>query len=442
MIIGVHHQGKHNSRIKHTLDFIQKHPLNPGLKFKYLENGDLNISYGEGHVLDAYDFYMPKSNLFFQKEKVDSYAFIANSYAHGNKVVYSVEQEKKSSVPLLVGKNFQFDIFETIFFLVSRYEEVFCDRSELNEWDTMVEKKQFLIRNALEKTPIIDHLLVSFFELISHLPIRKVNSFTISHDIDHIHKYGSSLSILKKIPGHLYRRKSTKNLNLLIKEYNDAVKDPNKDPYNNFEWLLTTKSGMDKEIYFLVGGNHEVDTPIPLDNNTFLNAVKLASNRKYRIGIHPSYESWHDKKMIIDQRARLESITKSKINISRQHYLHFDLSLTPKLLIESGLKEDSSIGYNRHIGFRAGTGFPFLLYNFEEERSFEVKEKPLAFMDSSCWHESGKDKEKFEKLFNDFFALNQFNTHICTNFHNSFFNEALFNGIDFKDMYLKLVDSI
>ena len=112
------------------------------------------------------------------------------------------------------------------------------------------------------------------------------------------------------------------------------------------------------------------------------------------------------------------------------------------MLIESGIKEDSSIGFNRHIGFRAGTGFPFLLYDFTTEKSTELLEKPLAFMDSSCWHESKKNKEKFESLFTEFFQNNGFNTHIVTNFHNSFFNEALYNGIDFKSMYLNFVDSL
>ena len=88
----------------------------------------------------------------------------------------------------------------------------------------------------------------------------------------------------------------------------------------------------------------------------------------------------------------------------------------------------------------AGLGFPYALYDFNSEGKSKLIEDPLSFMDSSCLHESKLDGEIFKQKVKDFFQLNKYNTHITCNFHNSFFDEAYFRGIDMKQIYLDLID--
>ena len=58
------------------------------------------------------------------------------------------------------------------------------------------------------------------------------------------------------------------------------------------------------------------------------------------------------------ERAALERATGLEIGTTRQHLLHWDVRRTPRLQEAAGLRVDSSLGFNRGVGFRAGTSLP------------------------------------------------------------------------------------
>ena len=341
-------------RIQYTIDFINNHPLNPGIECS-LNNRDAQIQISCTPSSKA-DYYMKKDGSFLTHHIVDQNPH-NNLYTYNNAKLSAVESTiNKNEFPFFSNSTFNFDIINTIFFHISRYEEYVVVDGHRNEWDTMIEKNQFLIKHKLEKSPVVDQILHAFFEILSGKKIQIDSTLTVTHDIDHIQKFNSRLSIVKKVIGFILRRGTFRRISKLIEDYNAFYKCQSNDPYNNFDWLLTSKKGIQKKIYFLVGGKHEVDSPFSLEHPTFLNAIQLAKEKGYSVGIHPSYNSWVNESIVKDEKGKLEELIKEQINISRQHYLHFDLTITPNILIQNGIREDSTLGYNRFIGFRCGTG--------------------------------------------------------------------------------------
>ena len=174
MTIGLKHTGDNNNRIKYTIDFINEHPLNPGLHFLYQQDGEKNIYYGED---DSQDYLIPRNCSFLNSDLVRFESYTANNYRYRDQLFYSVERESKKEQPFIKDNHFQFDILGMIFFHISRYEEYHCPASMHNEWDTMFEHEQFLVSNQIEKQAVVDQVLSCFYSIFTAKEIlRKTDS--------------------------------------------------------------------------------------------------------------------------------------------------------------------------------------------------------------------------------------------------------------------------
>jgi len=154
-----------SNRLLYTCDFINHHPLN-NRAFEILintnEEVDLSINYQEEESQGA-DFSLVPQNLLFQNK--ESNELFANAYTCGDQEIYSVETKKKNKSSFLDGTKISFDIFETIFFHISRIEEIKVDRRWLNEREQIKEDHLFLIKSKLNKTPVVDLLIAALVTL-------------------------------------------------------------------------------------------------------------------------------------------------------------------------------------------------------------------------------------------------------------------------------------
>ncbi len=101
------------------------------------------------------------------------------------------------------------------------------------------------------------------------------------------------------------------------------------------------------------------------------------------IGIHPSYESSANERLIGSEKLQLEKVSSRKIFTSRQHFLRWQMPDTLRALQEAGITEDHSLGFSDRPGFRAGTCTPFRWYDLEQERISGLMLHPFAAMDSA-----------------------------------------------------------
>ena len=105
--------------------------------------------------------------------------------------------------------------------------------------------------------------------------------------------------------------------------------------------------------------------------------------RGWDIGLHGSYLSPGSYDMLAEQKEDVEQAIGESVITSRQHNLHFDSAKTPALLERAGLKLDSTLGSNRDIGFRAGTSYPFRMWDAAARDWLRLVEIPLVLHDGA-----------------------------------------------------------
>src|SRR5262249_33954756 len=97
----------------------------------------------------------------------------------------------------------------------------------------------------------------------------------------------------------------------------------------------------------------------------------------WEVGLHGSFLTYNSADMMREQKEDVEQFLQRPILSARQHNLHFDAKKTPSVLEEAGILVDSTLGFNRDVGFRTGTSYPFHLWDAERERWLNLLEIPL-----------------------------------------------------------------
>ncbi len=105
----------------------------------------------------------------------------------------------------------------------------------------------------------------------------------------------------------------------------------------------------------------------------------------WEVGLHGSYHSAVQPGMLGMQKRRVEAAVGRPVLSTRQHWLRYDVRTTPKLQAEAGLLADSTQGFNRNVGFRAGTSFPYMTWDFAGDAALPVLEVPQHVMDGALF---------------------------------------------------------
>ena len=417
-------------KCSYVLDFISRHPLTgKNISFEFVNNKeDAALIYAAknyGYSMPT-SLFVPMANCIFN-DLIPPEQIYLNAYFFEENILYAVEDNEKQKDYLLTSDSFHFDWFETIFFHLSRYEEVIYPVEKRNEWDMMPEDEQILVKYKLNYIPVLDHLVLALLKVMNLECFEFKSNFLLSHDIDQLESNTTFFQGLKQLSAFVFYRRSFWNIFKLI----NKVFFDYKHRYQDYSFLNKSSFNAQKWIYLHVGGNHAFDPKASKTRNKELHKLcKLAIANNYKIGLHPSYEAAINGELFALEKSKLEAICGLKINSSRQHYLHFDAIKTVAILSENHIQEDSSMAYNLHIGFRAGTGCSFYLYDWTAGKASNVMERPLVWMDSAQRYEVKKDSTKYMDSAYDFFESISTNTEICLNIHNTTWVDYPLFGID------------
>jgi hypothetical protein len=108
----------------------------------------------------------------------------------------------------------------------------------------------------------------------------------------------------------------------------------------------------------------------------------------FDVGLHGSSASATDASLLSAQRAVLEDAVGGPVRTTRQHWLHWDARLTAPAQAAAGFSADSTLGFNRNVGFRAGTSFPFFLSASDPFRALDLLEIPLVAQESALFSDN------------------------------------------------------
>ena len=251
--------------------------------------------------------------------------------------------------------------------------------------------------------PFADQLVIKHLNYTPKTiwPQNKKFAVCITHDVDAI----SSNQNHKTAIRWALRKKNNISKSVFLKTYLKAkynsFKPLQKDVFwNNEKWLNFEKeNNVRSTIFFMVRPKGKNLTKYDHDyllsdsfiyENKFITVAdycKRLSNEGFEIGIHGTFNTYNNAKLLTVQKETLEHAIGKKVVSTRQHYLHYDINETPTTHKESNLKIDTTLGYNKDVGFRAGTCFPYPIINTKGKLTGTL-EVPQILMDGAILGES------------------------------------------------------
>jgi len=425
------------SRFHYVVKFIDGHPLRPADLLLVVDNGasDVDLFYGSKNK-DT--FTVPADACFLEEHKRQDHFYPTPFLDVENNTFISVSNQKIKAGPFFQNKSFGFDIFNTLFFHISRYEEVFSNAKNLGQAGWLEEDQHFLIKNDLYENPVVDQLLLAFFEKITSQKIYQKSTYAISHDVDILTRFTPPYKFFRSLAATVIHRRGWPQFKDSIFYYKKMIQQKSEDPYDYFATLLRREDHWKtKQIFMMTGGNTKYDNKYLIDDPAAEEIIKMAKNRGYAVGLHPSYNAGFEADRFSAEQKKLANVSNQAVINNRQHWLRWSWRKTPYLFEKNGILTDSTMGYNRYLGFRCGTGFPYQLYDFKNKKAFLWTEHPMAFMESSAIHQAQHTGENLTVLMRSFLLKNKTNTHLMLNFHNSNFDPLLDTGRQLRHFYEK-----
>jgi peptidoglycan/xylan/chitin deacetylase (PgdA/CDA1 family) len=243
----------------------------------------------------------------------------------------------------------------------------------------------------------------------------------LTHDVDRVDKSWWHCAYYFANTGNTYHLKS-----LFTKG--------NERPYWNFERIMSLeeKHGVRSTFFFLnetkkleilkydtfklALGNYNLNNPRIVD------IIKKLDEGGWEIGVHGSYDSYKNKKLLSREKKELEKILKEPVVGIRQHYLRLEIPVTWKIQQEIGFKYDASFGFRDRVEFRDGKLLPF------KPIGEDFLAIPLAIMDGPLFNSSIDTADawhKCEKMIN---YAEETGAILTVLWHNNRFNDDEYPG--------------
>ena len=275
-----------------------------------------------------------------------------------------------------------FDIFSASFYLLSRYEEYLPHVKDIHDRFPPLESLAY--KNNFLQLPVVDiwanKLLIKLKERFPDLKSRD-NKYTYNSiiDVTTSHCYAHR-GIVRSFAGFILDITSLKFKRVLQRI---AVWfDPEKDPYNNFSWLIDChkKYNITSLFFFQFADYSTFDKNVSTNNNRFQFLIKSISDYSI-VSLCASYSSFHNTDLLKKEKKSLSNVINRPINYSRLRYNRVDIPLTYRNLVEAEFTDDYTMGYTHEMGFRASTSFPFYFYDINLEVQQPIKIHPFAVHD-------------------------------------------------------------
>lgn len=317
------------------------------------------------------------------------------------------------------------DIFASSFFMLTRWEEyVIAVRDSHGRFpaeESLAFKEGFLSR------PVVNEYTEFLWNILLYLGCRqerKEHVFRLfpTHDVNILHRWPNSYSLIRAVGREVVKRKKTKAALRHIKNYLSVRRGREKDPMDTFDYFMdcAERSAAKAYFFFISGGNTSHEKNYNIQSTRMGRILHNIHERGHGLGLHPSYNSYTNRNMLLYEKQILERTILNKVVYSRQHFLRFEMPLTWRKLDEIGVEIDSTMIYSSTPGFRCGICYGFPVFDVEHRKLLNLFEYPLIWMDR---HISGKTREEIiEELSLLKSQVKRYNGSFVFLWHNSHVN--------------------
>ncbi len=369
------------------------------------------LSYTNNQIID--ELYLSSKNLLFETDiRHQELQFIDYLNIPSPFPVY----HEKSILP--------FDMFAASFLFISRYEEYLPHKKDHHKrFDA---KESLAFQKGFLHKPVINIWAKELHRILKNR-FPKLNEYkgkykyTPTYDIDIAWSFKNKG--LTRNLGGLFRdilHFNWKQVKLRILVLNDKVKDPYDTYHIQHRWTGKYKL---KPIYFILFGDlGPFDKSISNLNNNFQNLIKDLRDHA-RIGIHPSYASNDNNKLLKSEIDNLSETVHVDITRSRQHFLKLNLPSTYRNLLNLGIKHDYTMGFASQVGFRAGICNSFFFYDLDLETETKLRVHPFAVMDGTLRDYLKIDTDSAKNIISELLeAVKCVDGHFISLWHNESLN--------------------
>jgi hypothetical protein len=305
-----------------------------------------------------------------------------------------------------------FDVFASIFYLLSRYEEYL--QKPTDKFENYDFKNSILHKLNCMHVPVIEQWMEMLKKVLTEkfpeLQFKQSSpKFVLSFDVDVAYAY-QNRSLIRTTGGLIKKLFSLKLLDLKDQLY--TLLHVRKDMFDTYEYIFSKIKNTKAIFFFNMGRYAKYDKNPSYKNKKFQVLIKLI-REKHFVGLHPSYASNSNNNLIAEEKKWLEKIINEEITSSRQHYLKLKLPHTYNQLIENGIRNDYTIGYHDAYGFRAGTCRPFLFFNLKTNQTTNLRLFPFTIMEGTFNDAMKLSIEQSKKIMSDLIS------EVCA--HNGMF---------------------
>ena len=238
-------------------------------------------------------------------------------------------------------------------------------------------------------------------------PDGKPFAASLSHDVDSVSNYSVKQSLRTMHTGLLYPLNPIEKVKSIavtaVKLARSCIPIQQKDPLHYYEkWLSIENEVGARSTFFFWPGWRNISKHHPSDctydlfdhvifddqSRTVAEMIQEIDHLGWEIGLHPSWYSYNDIDEMKRQKDAVEKILGHDVVSVRQHFIDYDIQVTPAVQAKAGFKYDSTLGFNDNVGFRFGTSYPFKLYDLKDEKHLEILEMPLIIQDGALLNEA------------------------------------------------------
>jgi peptidoglycan/xylan/chitin deacetylase (PgdA/CDA1 family) len=394
-------------------------------------------------VRDANEAQKSKDKIFFMLSEQPLWL---QSVRWDNDIPILFPDNKSNDMISLENGNLIFhdDIIKSCFYLLSGYQEYGSEnRDHFNrfKYSNSVQNKLGIIHK-----PIVNY----YFEIIvdniqkyyPEIEIRKKELsssfvFFLSHDIDNVDFYTIN-RFLYKIKEIFFMVKTPYTFKANIIQLTQIafqllLFSKKENPTWNFPYLrrIERKYAIKSTFYFLTKGVRNHDSRYTFDQKRIIDFFEFLNKEKCEIGIHGTVESFKNEKELERICNELRSVSPQEVRGIRQHRLLYELPETALIQKSNELIYDSTLSFAGHEGFRNSFCLPFKLFDFENDRMIDFWQIPLVMMDVTLYKYRNLDNAQVLKIVKQLISeIKRFNGVFSLLWHNDFFNELTFPGIN------------
>lgn len=289
------------------------------------------------------------------------------------------------------------DLFGSIFFMLSRYEEVLPSDRDIH--DRFPGSASVAYKAGFLDRPIVDEYVALLWAMMTHLwPLlernRRRGKVLVTCDVDQPFDctVSSRAQFLKTFAGDILKRRDVRAAGARIRKRQLHRRgDHHMDPNYTFDWYMDSceQVGLKAAFYFISDRTAgRVDGCYELTDRAISRLIDKIASRGHEIGVHGSYNTYRDASQVTIERGNMMAMCRrsgldASVRGNRQHYLRWDSSQTPDHLDSAGYEYDTSGGFADVPGFRFGTAWPFRMWSWQKMAPLRLIQQPLVLMETT-----------------------------------------------------------